>query len=122
MQSKIELYGEVREAISLGKYVSYREMLFCRTMADVYGCVPLQTDGDNLNMFLSTIYHYGKVQGIRQERTRKQKRGQVGYEVTEIAKVLAETPLLYQLMKTATELNSVEPLKQAANFLKGKRK
>lgn len=71
MQSNIELYGEVREAIHLGEHVTYSEMRFCRAMANVYGCVPLQTDGDNLDNFLFTLYHYGVIQGKRAERARR---------------------------------------------------
>ncbi len=43
-------------------------------------------------------------------------------EVMEIQRVLQENPLLYQVMKTETELDSVETLIQAANSLKGARK
>ena len=39
-----------------------------------------------------------------------------------IAMALKENTLLYQVMKTAKELNSVEPLIEAANFLKGAKK
>lgn len=34
----------MREAISLGEYVNCEEYTFCRRMADIYGCIPLQTD------------------------------------------------------------------------------
>ncbi len=122
MHSQIELHGAMREAIRLGEYANYEEYTFCRRMADVYGCIPLQTNGDNLYKCLSTLYHYGKVQGIRQERARKQRRQKVNHEVEEIAWELAGNPLLYQVMKTAAGLNSVEPLIQAANFLKGAKK
>lgn len=122
MHSQIELYGAMREAISLGEYVNCEEYTFCRRMADIYGCIPLQTDGDNLYKFLSTIYHYGKVQGIRQERARRQKKQESGHEVIEIAKILTEKPMLYQVMKMAAEVQSVEAIKQATDFLKGAKK
>lgn len=119
MQSKIELYGEVREAIRLGEYTTWTEMRFCKVMADVYGCIPLQSDGDNLNSFLSVLYHYGVVQGIRQARARKRKQQKMSHEVAQIAWELEKKPLLYQVMKAAMELNTVEPLRQAVNLLKG---
>ena len=43
-------------------------------------------------------------------------------EIMKIAMALKENTLLYQVMKTAKELNSVEPLIEAANFLKGAKK
>ena len=122
MHSQIELHGAMREAIRLGEYVDCDEYIFCRSMADVYGCIPLRTDGDNLYRFLQTLYHYGKVQGVRQERARKRRRQKVNHEVEEIAWELAGNTLLYQVMKTAKELNSVEPRIEAANFLKGAKK
>lgn len=107
------------EAVKLSDYAEAQERAFCNDMALLYGCRPLKSDGGNFIKFLSTLYHYGKVQGIRRERARRQK---LGHEVAEIARELTENPLLYQVMKTAAELNSVEPLIQAANFLKGAKK
>lgn len=74
MRNEINWY-EVNEAIRLGRYADYEEYILCWHLANVYGCVPLQTDGDNLYRFLQTLYHYGRIQGIRQERARR-KRGQ----------------------------------------------
>lgn len=122
MYSQIELYGAIREAIRLGEYVDYEEYRFCRRMADAYGCTPLQTDGDNLYKFLSTLYHYGKVQGIRQERARRRKKQESGHEVIEIARILTEKPMLYQVMKMAAEFRSDEIVKQVTYFLKGAKK
>ena len=121
MHSQIELHRAMLDAARLGKYIDGEEYRFCRMMADIYGCIPLEADGDNLYSFLSVIYHYGRIQGIRQERA-KRKRQQAAREVAEITRVLNENPLLYQVMKTAAELNSVEPLIDAANFLKGAKK
>lgn len=122
MYSQIELYGAIREAIRLGEYVDYEEYRFCWRMADAYGCTPLQTDGDNLHKFLSTLYHYGKVQGIRQERARRRKKQESGHEVIEIARILTEKPMLYQVMKMVAEFRSDEIVKQVTYFLKGAKK
>lgn len=43
-------------------------------------------------------------------------------EIEEITMALKDNHLLYQVMKTAAELNSVEPLIEVANFLKGAKK
>lgn len=114
--------GQILEADKLWKYSTWKEIRFCRNMSEMYCCKPLSGDGDNFNNFLVTLYHYGTVQGIRQERARKRKRRQVGHEVTEIAKALNENHLLYQVMKTAVEVQSAEAVKQAVDFLKGAKK
>jgi hypothetical protein len=44
---------------------------FVVSMADIFGCHPLKADGDALYHFLETIYNYGRVEGIRQERKHK---------------------------------------------------
>lgn len=62
------------EAERLYKYSSVEGLQFCRKMAKIYGCVPKEGDEENLMDFLATLYHYGIVQGIRQERARR-KRG-----------------------------------------------
>lgn len=59
------------EANRLFKYANTDEYKFCANMAHLYGCVPLKEDGNNLNNFLVTLYHYGKIQGIREERARR---------------------------------------------------
>ena len=43
-------------------------------------------------------------------------------EMIDIAEGLNGNPLLYQLMETATEVQSVEAIKQATDFLKGAKK
>lgn len=63
------------EAVELFRYSNCGELRFCGNMARLYGCIPLDNDGDNLLNFLCTLYHYGQVQGIRAERA-KRKRGQ----------------------------------------------
>lgn len=110
------------EAVELSKYAKMKELFFCNDMARLYGCRPLKADGDNLRDFLVTLFHYGKIQGIRQERARKRRRQQAGHEAAKIARVLTENPLLYQVMKTAVEVQSVEAIKQATDFLKGAKK
>lgn len=65
---------EVKEAVKFGGNADVEEMLFCKNMADAYGCKPLSSDKDNFNAFLSAIYHYGKIQGIRQERAKRRAR------------------------------------------------
>lgn len=40
----------------------------------------------------------------------------------EIARILSKKPLLYQVMKTAVEVQSVEAIKEATDFLKGAKK
>lgn len=65
---------EVKEAIKFGQGVNLDEMMFCKNMADTYGCRPLSNDKDNFIEFLSAIYHYGKIQGVRQERSKRRVR------------------------------------------------
>ncbi|GLC79216.1 hypothetical protein [Lacrimispora brassicae] len=65
---------EVKEAVKLGRNANVEEMLFCKNMADAYGCKPLSNDKNNFNAFLSAIYHYGKIQGVRQERAKRRAR------------------------------------------------
>lgn len=61
---------KVREACRLMEFMpSNRE--FVSSMADIFCCRPLKEDGDNLALFLETIYNYGRVEGIRQERKRR---------------------------------------------------
>lgn len=63
--------ASMMEATRLFEYANTDEHKFCVNMAHLYGCVPLKEDGSNLNNFLVTLYHYGKVQGIRAERARR---------------------------------------------------
>ncbi|MBS6396490.1 MAG: hypothetical protein KH452_05005 [Clostridiales bacterium] len=81
------------EAARLLNYSDYDELRFCSNMARMYGCKPLEGNSDNLIKFLVTLYHYGKVQGIRHERTRRKKKRD--RELMEIAKTLEGNPLLY---------------------------
>ncbi len=66
--------GLIMEAERLWKYATLQEQSFCYRMAKVYGCVSKAGNEDNLMNFLTTLYHYGVIQGIRQERARR-KRG-----------------------------------------------
>lgn len=63
------------EAVKLSDYAEAQELSFCNDMARLYGCRPLKSDGGNFIKFLSALLHYGKVQGIRQERTKRRKSG-----------------------------------------------
>lgn len=63
--------GMIMEAGKLWEFATIEEQLFCYRMAKVYGCVPKAGNEDNLMNFLTTIYHYGVVQGIRQERAKR---------------------------------------------------
>jgi hypothetical protein len=64
---------EAEEAVRLGEYAVYDEALIGIRIAEMYGCKPLNGDRYNFSAFLSSIYHYGKIQGIRQERIKKRK-------------------------------------------------
>lgn len=76
MQSlSVAQVAPIMEARKLYEYSEAHEIRFCKEMARVYGCVPKEGDAENLAGFLTTLYHYGRVQGIRQERARR-KRGQ----------------------------------------------
>lgn len=44
---------------------------FVSSMADIFGCRPIQEDKENLYHFLETIYNAGRIEGIRQERKHK---------------------------------------------------
>ena len=61
------------EAERLWEYATVQERLFCHRIAKFYGCVSKEGNEENLINFLTTLYHYGIVQGIRAER--KKKRG-----------------------------------------------
>ena len=56
---------QILEAARLLRYSTLREYDFCYNIAEIYGCKPLKTEGDNLYNFLLTLYHYGIIQGIR---------------------------------------------------------
>jgi hypothetical protein len=62
---------EAEEAVKLGEYAVYDEAMIGANIAELYGCKPLSGDRYNFISFLGTIYHYGKVQGIRQERFKR---------------------------------------------------
>ena len=62
---------QILEAARLLRYSTLREYDFCYNIAEIYGCRPLETEGDNLYNFLLTLYHYGIIQGIRAERARR---------------------------------------------------
>lgn len=63
--------GSMMEAVKFYQWSTCRELMFCENMARLYGCIPLDSANDNLLTFLCTLYHYGQVQGIRAERTRR---------------------------------------------------
>lgn len=106
---------EVEEAVKLGRNVNSEDMLFCMNMADSYGCRPLNGDLDNFLIFLSTLYHYGKVQGVRQERAKKRvnvicpniekERLRLGMSNEEFAKSLGDLPSIYH-----SWLSGVKPI------------
>ena len=60
--------ADIIEADRLHNYAKQPEIAFVVTMMHVYGAVPLECDGNNLLRFLVTLFHYGFVSGIRQER------------------------------------------------------
>lgn len=110
---------EVKEAVKLGRNANVEEMIFCKNMADAYGCKPLSSDKDNFNAFLSTIYHYGKIQGVRQERAKKRanvicsniekEKLRLGISDEEFAKILGIVPKTYY-----NWLNGVNPIPSGA--------
>jgi hypothetical protein len=59
------------EAEKFSQYADTAEYDFCERMARIYGCVPKNGDEWNLMKFLVTIYHYGTVQGVRDERKKR---------------------------------------------------
>ena len=62
---------EAEEAVKLGKYAIYDEAMIGIKIAEIFGCKPLNGAGYKFAAFLGTVYHYGKIQGIRQERARR---------------------------------------------------
>lgn len=66
------------EAAKLFDHSELNELIFCMNMAHLYGCKPRQEDGNNLYNFLVTLYHYGKVQGIRAGRARRKSNARKG--------------------------------------------
>ncbi|MEY8356820.1 hypothetical protein AALB39_26200 [Lachnospiraceae bacterium 54-53] len=68
---------EVKEAVKLSQKADVDEMLFCKNMAEAYG-YSSSSNEFNYFSFLSAIYHYGKIQGVRQERAkRREKHGKI---------------------------------------------
>lgn len=72
-KEKYEICQQVKEAVQLRDYASVHDMEFCREMADFHGCYSVRGDNKNLLEFLASIFQYGRIQGIRQERARKRK-------------------------------------------------
>lgn len=62
---------EIIEAVKLGERIDLDEITFCKEMSEVFGCKPLESDVFNFILFLGSIYHYGKIQGVRQERIKR---------------------------------------------------
>ncbi len=62
---------EAEEAVKLGEYTIYDEAMVGIKIAEICGCKPLNGDRYKFGAFLGTVYHYGKIQGIRQERARR---------------------------------------------------
>lgn len=69
----IDYMKNVEEAVKLARRTTCNDLLFVAGMARFYNCEPLNMERIDFLLFLSTIYHYGKVQGIRQERIKKRK-------------------------------------------------
>ncbi len=61
---------EVEEAVKLSQKADVDEMMFCKNMAESYGYSSSSNEFNYLS-FLSAIYHYGKIQGVRQERAKR---------------------------------------------------
>jgi hypothetical protein len=62
---------EIIEAVRLGERMDLDEITFCKEMSDVFGCKSLEVDAFNFTLLLGSIYHYGKIQGVRQERIKR---------------------------------------------------
>ncbi len=88
--------SRIIEAVRMGEYADCGEWAFCRAMADTYGCKPLKADVVNFDRFLCTLFHYGKVEGVREERARK-KRAKVSY--SDIVAALVSRPDLKAFWK-----------------------
>ncbi|PJJ27808.1 hypothetical protein [Lacrimispora celerecrescens] len=67
----IDNVKNVEEAVKLAKRTTCNDLLFVAGMARFYNCKPLNMERDDFLLFLSTLYHYGKIQGIRQERAKR---------------------------------------------------
>lgn len=62
---------QAEEAIKLGQYAIYDEAMVGIKIAEICGCKPSNGDGHKFGAFIGTVYHYGVIQGIRQERARR---------------------------------------------------
>ncbi len=69
----IDNMKNVEEAVKLARRTTCNDLLFVAGMARFYNCKPLNMERDDFLLFLSTLYHYGKVQGIRHERIKRRK-------------------------------------------------
>lgn len=73
-KEKYEICQQVKEAVQFRDYADAHDIEFCREMAEFHGCYSVKGENENLLEFLVSIFHYGRIQGIRQERARR-KRG-----------------------------------------------
>lgn len=49
------------EAVKLARRTTCNYLLFVAGMARLYNCKPLNMERDDFLLFLSTLYHYGRV-------------------------------------------------------------
>ena len=112
----VELTSRVLEAVHMGEYADYEEWAFCRAMADTYSCKPLEADAANFDRFLCTLFHYGKIEGKREERARK-RRANVSY--SDIVAALVSRPDLKAFLGDMIK-NSRQYVKYATAYLTGR--
>lgn len=62
---------QAEEAFKLGQYATYDEAMIGIKISEICGCKPSNKDGYKFGAFIGTVFHYGKIQGIRQERARR---------------------------------------------------
>lgn len=70
-KEKYEICQQVKEAVRLRDYANKYDIEFCREMAEFHGFYSVSGENQNLLEFLASIFHYGRIQGIRQERCRR---------------------------------------------------
>ena len=112
----IELASRVLEAVRMGEYADCEEWAFCRAMADTYGCKPLKADAANFDRFLCTLFHYGKIEGKREERAGKRR---VNVSYSDIVAALASRPDLKAFLGNTIK-NGRQYVKCATAYLMGK--
>lgn len=71
--------SRIMEAVKMGKWTSFDDIEFIVELAKAHNCKLSDSDDWNFWKYLIALYEYGKIEGKREERARRN-RGGVEYE------------------------------------------